>query len=118
MIQKQKKKIILTLIVLIIINFAIIFVSIKDGQGDNDPMYRFRERQAVTFISALTLGLTSLTALFIYLLKKKMQPLPERIGFWLFSAIGFFTFVSMNTLWLMKAWMNGLALGLAKILKR
>jgi hypothetical protein len=90
MMQKHKKKIIITLIALVIINFAIIFASIKDGQAGNDPMYRFQERQAVTFISALTLGLTSLTALFIYLLKKKIQPLQEKTGFWLFSAIGFF----------------------------
>ncbi|MFO8052884.1 MAG: hypothetical protein R6U54_02850 [Candidatus Omnitrophota bacterium] len=88
--RKDKKKIIITFIVLIVINFAIIFSSIKSGQADGDPMYRFQERQAVTFISALTLSLTSLTALFIYLLKKKIQPLSERIGFWLFSAIGFF----------------------------
>ncbi|MCF7872894.1 MAG: hypothetical protein K9L80_01635, partial [Candidatus Omnitrophica bacterium] len=75
---------------LVVINFAIIFSSIKSGQSNGDPMYRFQERQAVTFISALTLGLTSLTALFIYLLKKKIKPITERVGFWLFSAIGFF----------------------------
>lgn len=82
--------IIITFILLAVVNFAIIFSSIKSGQGDGDPMYRFQERQAVTFISALTLGLTGLTALFIYLLKKTIKPISEKIGFWLFSAIGFF----------------------------
>ncbi|MCF7879093.1 MAG: hypothetical protein K9L95_06490 [Candidatus Omnitrophica bacterium] len=86
----NRKKIIITFLFLIVINFAIIFSSIKSGQADSDPMYRFRERQAVTFLSALTLGLTGLTALFTYLLKKKTKPLQEKDGFWLFSAIGFF----------------------------
>ncbi len=90
MLKNHKKKIIITFILLAIVNFAIIFASIKSSQGDGDPMYRFQERQAVTFISSLTLGLTGLTALFIYLLKKKIQPLPEKIGFWLFSSLGFF----------------------------
>jgi hypothetical protein len=88
--EKNKKKIIITFLVLIVVNFAIIFSSIKSGQSDGDPMYRFQERQAVTFLSALSLGLTGLTALFIYLLKKKTKPIQEKIGFWLISAIGFF----------------------------
>ncbi|MCF7893442.1 MAG: hypothetical protein K9L84_00050 [Candidatus Omnitrophica bacterium] len=118
MIQKQKKKIIITFIVLIIINFAIIFASIKDGQGNNDPMYRFRERQAVTFISALTLGLTSLTALSIYLLKKKHNRFKKKLNSGCFQQSVFSIFVLMNILWPMKASMNGLALGLVKILKK
>ncbi|MCF7873055.1 MAG: hypothetical protein K9L80_02505, partial [Candidatus Omnitrophica bacterium] len=61
MFQNHKRKIIITFLILVVINFAIIFSSIKSGQSNGDPMYRFQERQAVTFISALTLGLTSLT---------------------------------------------------------
>lgn len=53
-------------------------------------MMRFEERQTVTFLSALTLGLTSFAGLFMYLLKKKTKEIQERYAFWLISAFGFF----------------------------
>ncbi|MBD3264414.1 MAG: hypothetical protein GF375_04850 [Candidatus Omnitrophica bacterium] len=88
--KRGKKRIFLTFLILLFVNFMIIFFNIKDGLGEGDVMYRFRERQTVTFLSALMLGLTSLTALVIYLLRRRISSFGERIGFWLFSSIGFF----------------------------
>lgn len=58
-------------------------------------MLRFQERQTVTLFSALFLGFTALTSLYIFLLKKSATLKSERSMLWLLSAIGFF-YLSMD----------------------
>jgi len=84
------KKTIKIIVFVLLLNALVIFFNIKSGIGKGDMMLRFREREAVTFLSALMLGLTSLTSLFIYRIKKKANVLSRGIKFWLFSSIGFF----------------------------
>ena len=84
------KRTLITLAIVVLFNFLLIFFSIKDGLDDADMMMRFREKEAVTFMSALLLGLTSLTSLVIYLLKKKVASIDKGFRFWLFTSIGFF----------------------------
>jgi hypothetical protein len=85
----MKKKLILAGVV-ILFNAIVIGANIKSGLGKGDMMLRFQERQAVTFLSALLLGLTGLTSLIFYYLKKRSKPLDKGYRFWLFSGIGFF----------------------------
>jgi len=84
------KKTVKIIIFVLLLNALVIFLNIKSGIGKGDMMFRFREREAVTFLSALMLGLTSLTSLFIYKIKKKANILSRGVKFWLFSSIGFF----------------------------
>ncbi len=88
--MENKKRIGIALILLVIINFCIIFFSIQSGIEKNDVMLRFREQETVTFLSALALGIISFISLITYLLKKRIPQIQERYSFWLYSAIGFF----------------------------
>ena len=84
------KKTLKIIIFVLLLNALVIFLNVKSGIGKGDMMLRFREREAVTFLSALMLGLTSLTSLFIYMVKKRAKVLSREVKFWLFSSIGFF----------------------------
>jgi len=84
----MNKSIIIIAIVLLI-NCIVIFSSVKSGIDKGDMMLRFHERQAITFLSALMLGLTSLVNLIMYLLKKKIFPLAKSNWFWLLASVGF-----------------------------
>jgi len=84
------KKIVIVIAVVLILNAIVISSSIKSGLGKGDIMLRFRERQAVTFLSALMLGLISMISLVIYLLKKKLVSPDKGFRFWFLSSIGFF----------------------------
>ena len=88
--KQDKKRVAIAVALLLFFNFMIIFFNIKDGLKKGNVMHRFSEREAVTFLSALTMGLTSLVSLITYFLKKRAKVIKERFGFWLFSAIGFF----------------------------
>ncbi len=88
--KKEKMRVLMTFVFIFLASFALIFLSVKDGLARNDVMLRFAERQTVTFLSALTLGLTGLISLFIYSLKRKMKSVNERYSFWLYSGLGFF----------------------------
>lgn len=73
--------------------FNAILISVFVVEGLNRPhvhtmAFRFEERQAGTFISALQLGLTSYTCLVIWLLNKT-RPFLKSINFWLLSFCGF-----------------------------
>jgi hypothetical protein len=72
-----------------------IFFCIKDGLDDGNIMLRFNEKEAVTFMSALMLGLISLISLVMYLIKKKVGTQGKGFRFWLLSSIGFF-YLSMD----------------------
>ena len=87
MVEKKRNKVILVVFVLILL---VIALSIKKGMEKGNITFCFQENQAVTFISALLLGLTGLTSLIIYRLKKKMYPEDKMKKFWLFSFFGFF----------------------------
>ena len=54
------KKIIVICAVVLLFNFILIFSCVKEGLAKDDVLLRFHERQAVTFLSALMLGLISL----------------------------------------------------------
>lgn len=84
------KRILKVAAIVLILNLIVIFFSAKSGLSKGDMMLRFRERQAVTFLSALLLGLISLISSVIYLLKKKIQLPDKGFRFWLFASIGFF----------------------------
>jgi hypothetical protein len=84
------KRTLITLCVVALFNFLLIFFCIQDGLDDGDVMLRFREREAVTFMSALLLGLGSLASLVLYLLKRKMPSADKGFRFWLMGAVGFF----------------------------
>ena len=77
------------LVIAIIFNVIVIAVSIKSGIGRRDIMLRFNERHAVTFLSALMLGLTSLTSFIIYIIHVKAGFKKSDYLFWLVSAAGF-----------------------------
>lgn len=89
------KKILIVIVVVLILNAIVISSCVKSGQRKGDIMLRFRERQAVTFLSALMLGLISMISLVIYLLKKKLVSPDKGFRFWLYSSIGFF-YLSMD----------------------
>jgi len=82
-------KVVKAIIIVLILNFILISLSITSGFNKGNIKYRFQERQAVTFISALLLGGTSLVSLIIFLIKKKIQPSDKGVEFWLLSSIGF-----------------------------
>jgi len=89
--EKHERKRILSIFAgIVFFNFMTIFFCIKSGLAKNDIMMRFNEHQTVTFLSALTLGLTSAVSFFIYKLKKKLSSPNSSPKFWLFSSIGFF----------------------------
>jgi hypothetical protein len=79
---------------IILANYAAINLSVVDGFHQGDISLRFQERQAITFISALQLALTAMTAFFTYIIgrilyKSNMERLRD-IRIWLIS---FFVFV-------------------------
>jgi len=84
------RKILIVIVVVLILNAIVISSCVRSGQRKGDIMLRFRERQAVTFLSALMLGIISMISLVIYFLKKKLIPPDKGRRFWLFSSIGFF----------------------------
>lgn len=84
------KKIMIIIVAVLVINGIVIFASVKSGIHKGDMMLRFHERQAVTFLSALMLGATSLINLVMYKLKKKILPVATSTRFWLLASIGFF----------------------------
>ena len=88
----EKYKItIITIAVILVFNSLVLFFSIKEGIDEGDLMLRFHERQAVTFLSSLMLGFTSVVSLVIYLLKRKAELIASKgVVFWLFSGFGFF----------------------------
>lgn len=79
--------------VLFLVNLVAIAASIFSGYQRGDLAYRFGERQAITYFSSNQLGVTSLLAWIVYLLRKKLiandQPYDRRVLFWLISAVGF-----------------------------
>lgn len=87
--RREKKRLILGFAFLVFFNSILIASSVASGIGKGDMMLRFHEKETVTFFSALFLGLTAWTSLFIYFLKKKAGLKSERYAFWLLSAIGF-----------------------------
>ena len=84
------KKTVKIIAVVLLINFFIIFFCVKSGLRKGDAMLRFHEREAVTFLSSLMLGLSSLASFVIYWLKRKLSSSDKNSRFWLFSALGFF----------------------------
>lgn len=83
-------KLIKVIPIILILNFILIFFSIRDGLNKKDITLRFQERQTVTFFSALLLGFTGIISLIIYSLRKKLSPTDKGFNFWLFSSLGFF----------------------------
>ena len=69
---------------------GMLFGCIKNGMDKDDIMLRFREKQAVTMMSGLYLGVTAMTALSIYLIKRRSGEARIKALFWLLSAAGFF----------------------------
>ncbi len=88
--KKLAKKVTIVAVIVLFFNILISFLAVKDGLRQGDIMLRFRERQTLTFVSALFLGFTSLTSLVIYLLKKQVKDFSQKYNFWLVSSIGFF----------------------------
>ncbi|MDP8259656.1 MAG: hypothetical protein P9L96_01420 [Candidatus Gygaella obscura] len=86
----NKKRICITLLCLAIFNGLVLSICIKEGIDRNNPMLRFNEKEAVTFLSALMLGATSLACLILYLLKRKSHTYFKKGLFWLITSIGFF----------------------------
>ncbi len=84
------RKTLIIIVVVLIVNTITIGASVKSGIDKGDMMLRFHERQTVTFLSALMLGLIGLMSLVLYKLKKRMSPLNKGYRFWLWSAFGFF----------------------------
>ncbi|MBN3040369.1 MAG: hypothetical protein JW867_04515 [Candidatus Omnitrophica bacterium] len=84
------KKSVIIIAVVLVINAIIIGASVKSGRDKGDMMLRFHEREAVTFLSALMLGLTSLSSLILFKLKTKVDSKDKGRRFWLFSSLGFF----------------------------
>jgi len=84
------KKIALAIAVVFVLNLIVVFSCAKSGASKGDMMLRFHEREAVTFLSALMLGLISMMSLVLYLLKKRLPVFDKGRRFWLLSAIGFF----------------------------
>jgi hypothetical protein len=84
------KRIFIIVIVVLLVNCITIGASVKSGIDKGDMMLRFHERQAVTFLSALMLGLISLVSLILYKLKKKVNAADRGCRFWLWSSMGFF----------------------------
>ena len=78
--------------IVLILNCIVVFSCAKSGARKGDMMLRFHEREAVTFLSALMLGLISLISFVLYLLKKRLPVFDKGRRFWLLSAIGFFYF--------------------------
>ena len=76
--------------IVLLLNSIMIFFNVKSGLVKGDAMLRFREGEAVTFLSALMLGLTSMVSLIIFLLKRKVYPVIKGFTFWLLSCFGFF----------------------------
>jgi hypothetical protein len=87
---KDKKRLLLGIAILVCFNIILITSSIISGNQKGNIMLRFEERQTVTLFSALFLGFTALTSLYIFLLKKSAASKSEGYMFWLLSAIGFF----------------------------
>ena len=83
------KKTITVILVVLILNAIALFFNIKDGLDDGDMMLRFHEREAVTFISALMLGLTSMVCLVMYFLSKKANIIDKGYRFWSLTSLGF-----------------------------
>ena len=88
MAEKNRKRVMI--LIVLILNILVIALSVKKGMEKGDITLCFQENQSVTFLSALLLGLTGLTGLIIYRLKKKMYPENKMTKFWLFSSFGFF----------------------------
>ncbi|MFC1658634.1 hypothetical protein ACFL1D_04515 [Candidatus Omnitrophota bacterium] len=93
--EKEKKRLISGIVILVCFNAILITSSVISGLQKGNVMLRFQERQTVTLFSALFLGFTALTSLYIFLLKKSSALKSERRMFWLLSAIGFF-YLSMD----------------------
>ena len=109
------KKTALVIIIVLILNFIVVFSCVKSGLSKGDVILRFGERQTVTILSGVMLALISMISLILYLLKKRLAIFDKGRRFWLFSAIGFFYFCMDEFLWLMKAWMKLLLLCLERI---
>ena len=84
------KKIVISIILVLLFNAIVLGSCIKSGADKGDLMYRFHEKEAVTFLSALMLGLTSLISLILYLLMKRIPDFVKGAKFWGFTALGFF----------------------------
>jgi len=78
------------ILIVLVLNAIVLFFNIKDGIGRNDIMLRFHEKEAITFLSALMLGLSSMVSLVMYLLSKKANILDKGYRFWAFVSFGFF----------------------------
>jgi uncharacterized membrane protein YsdA (DUF1294 family) len=74
----------------ILLNIIICLVAALAGHKKHDAYHYFQERMAMTFISALLLGLTSLCAFTLSYVRKQAALAKSRLDFWLISSVGFF----------------------------
>ena len=88
-----------TILVLVFVA-AVVIGAVNSGQNKNDIYYYFQERHAVTFISALLLGMTSLLAFILSFLHNQKRPNKNPLNFWVFSCIGFF-YLSLDEYFMM-----------------
>ena len=93
--------------IICVLLFNIIFVTnmVIGGSLKNDIYRYFQEKEAVTFLSALMLGLTSLCALTSALIRRRLDPKKRVLTFWALSAFGFF-FLSMDEYFMMHEGMD------------
>ena len=101
------KKIAIIIISVLIFNWILIAYSVTSGYNRGDLMLRFSERQVVTFLSALMLGLTSLITFVMYSLKKRLPEFKKRAKFWLFCSVGFL-YLCMDEYFMMHEGMDGI----------
>ncbi|MDD5071097.1 MAG: hypothetical protein PHV17_10270 [Candidatus Omnitrophica bacterium] len=93
------------IIYVLIFNIILISGSVIAGYGKNNIYFYFQERQAVTFISALLLGLTSLCAFIASFVWNQCPDLKKRFNFWIISFFGFF-YLSMDEYFMMHEGMD------------
>lgn len=97
----------------LLFNFIVIFFAVKGGIEHKNLVYRFQEREGVTFLSALMLGLSSLCSLVIYLLKRRVHGFTKDIFFWAITAFGFL-YLCMDEYFMMHEGLDDLAVSLFK----
>ena len=75
-------------LLILAINVAAIVGSIVGGYQRGQVTYHFKEREAVTFLSALQMGMTAVAAFLLYSLRRRHGD-ARTSRFWLISGIGF-----------------------------
>ena len=85
--------------IVILVNYAAVTYGVFDGVGFEEITFHFQEREAITFLSATQLMLTSFVAVFTYvfgrMLYKKDPARLKLIKFWIISA-GVFLFCTLD----------------------